>query len=130
MGFGLAVKCFRLVIHESNIDPSLILFMFEENKQNEQSAQEVPICFPADVDSLSDLLDFYLELLDHKDEIAVSKSPTDQEWNIINSLYYCSSLYTTVGKTWGHTTAEMAILKFGWFQLDCVPNSKHSHTVL
>ena len=69
------------------------------------------------MDSLSDLLEFYLDLLDHKDEIAVSKSPTDQEWNIINSLYYCSSLYTTVGKI---LSLIMAVVVVQWLQLQLV----------
>lgn len=36
---------------------------------------------------------------DLSDDSVVNKLPKDEEWNIINSLYYCSSLYTTVGET-------------------------------
>jgi hypothetical protein len=49
------------------------------------------------VDTLTEVLEFYFDLLDEKDEI-LNCSLRDQEWNIINSLYYLSSLYTTVGK--------------------------------
>ena len=40
---------------------------------------------------------FYLDRMDDDLHI-LSFSQKDQEWNLINSLYYCSSLYTTVGK--------------------------------
>lgn len=47
-----------------------------------------------------DLLSYYVDLLGDSsdDSSVVNKLPMDEEWSIINSLYYCSSLYTTVGE--------------------------------